>query len=107
MRIIFMGTPELACVSLRALSAEPQFQVLAAVTQPDRPKGRNLKLCFPPVKELAAQHGLPVLQPQRAREEAFIETLRRLAPELIVVAAFGQILPQTILDLPVHGCLNV
>src|SRR5215472_15610708 len=102
-----MGTPELACVSLRDLLRQPQFTVVAVVTQPDRPKGRDLKLHPSPVKELALQHNLPVLQPQRSRDPAFIDSLRPFAPELIVVAAFGQILPQTILDLPRYGCLNV
>src|SRR6185436_19403724 len=83
------------------------FQVATVVTQPDQPKGRGLKLQPPPVKELALKKNLPVLQPQRARDEAFIAQLRELAPELIVVAAYGHILPQTILDLPRFGCLNV
>jgi len=107
MRIIFMGTPELAAASLRALIASPEFQVLAAVTQPDHPKGRGLKLQPSPVKEVALQNNLSVLQPQRAREETFIEQLSALQPELIAVAAYGQILPKAILDLPRFGCLNV
>ncbi len=106
-RIVFMGTPELAGESLRALLREPAFQIVAAVTQPDRPKGRALKLTPSPVKEIAADAGLPVLQPEKAREENFITELRALRPDVIAVAAFGQILPQTILDLPRHGCLNV
>src|SRR5436190_13433051 len=102
-----MGTPELACVSLRALLNQPQFQVVAVATQPDRPKGRDLKLHCSPIKEIAVEQGIPVLQPQRAPDEGFIESLRTFAPELIVVAAFGQILPQAILDLPRYGCINV
>lgn len=102
-----MGTPELAGASLRALLATPDFQIVAAVTQPDQPKGRGLHLQPPPVKEIAQQAGLPVLQPQRAREETLIEQLRALAPDLVAVAAYGQILPQAILDLPRFGCLNV
>src|SRR5437667_4716033 len=102
-----MGTPELACASLRALLRQPQFQVVAVVTQPDRPKGRDLKLYCSPVKELAVEQGIPVLQPQRARDNGFIESLQAFAPELIVVAAFGQILPQAILELPKYGCINV
>jgi methionyl-tRNA formyltransferase len=102
-----MGTPELARVSLQALLARTDFTVIAVVTQPDRPKGRDLKLTPSPVKELALQSNLPVLQPERARNENFIEELRNLEPELIVVAAFGQILPQSILDLPRFGCVNV
>lgn len=102
-----MGTPELAASSLRALLAAPDFQIVAVVTQPDQPKGRGLHLQPSPVKEVAQQAGLPVLQPQRAREESFIEQLRALAPDLIAVAAYGQILPQAILDLPRFGCLNI
>lgn len=107
LRIVFMGTPDLAAVSLRALLANAEFQVAAVVTQPDRPKGRHLKLQFSPVKEVAVEHGLPVLQPQRAREAELIMRLSEIVSDLIVVAAFGQILPQSILDLPKHGCLNV
>ena len=107
LRIIFMGTPDLAAASLRALLREPAFQIVAVVTQPDRPKGRDLKLQPSPVKQLALEAGLPVLQPEKAREEKFIAELRALQPELIAVAAFGQILPKAILDLPRFGCLNV
>jgi methionyl-tRNA formyltransferase len=102
-----MGTPELARTSLRALLARSQFQVIAVVTQPDRPKGRDLKLTASPVKEVALDSNLPVLQPERARSEDFIEQLRQLKPDLIVVAAFGQILPQSILELPKFGCINL
>ena len=102
-----MGTAELACASLAALVRQPEFTVLAVVTQPDRPKGRDLKLTPSPAKVLALHHGLPVLQPERARNPEFIESLRRLAPDLMVVAAYGQILPQAILDAPRYGCLNV
>ncbi len=107
LKIIFMGTAELSCASLEALTQEKQFQVAAVVTQPDRPKGRDLKPQSSPVKMLAEKSRLPVLQPARARDEKFIAGLRELKPDLIVVAAYGQILPQTILDLPRHGCLNV
>lgn len=107
LRIIFMGTAELACASLRALAQSPDFSILAVVTQPDRPKGRELKLHPSPVKELALRLNLPVLQPERARKEEFVQELRKLAPDLMVVAAYGQILPQSILDLPRFGCLNV
>jgi methionyl-tRNA formyltransferase len=107
LRIVFMGTPELASASLRALIQSPNFRVVAVVTQPDRPKGRDLKLQASPVKEQALQAKLPVLQPERARSEPFLEQLRQLQPELIAVAAYGQILPKTILDLPRFGCLNV
>lgn len=102
-----MGTARLACASLEALAREPGFSVAAVVTQPDRPKGRALHPQPPPVKECALAAKLPVLQPVRAREEAFIGELRGLQPDLIVVAAYGQILPQSILDIPRFGCLNV
>jgi methionyl-tRNA formyltransferase len=107
MKIVFMGTAELSCASLEGLAGGKPFQVIAVVTQPDRPKGRELKLQPPPVKTLAQKLNLPVLQPARARDEKFIAELRGWAPELIVVVAYGQILPQRILDLPRHGCLNV
>ncbi len=102
-----MGTAELACTSLEALTRQPDFSVLAVVTQPDRPKGRDLKLQPSPVKQLALRAQLPVLQPERARNENFIHELRQLQPDLIVVTAYGQILPPAILDLPRFGCLNV
>jgi methionyl-tRNA formyltransferase len=107
LRIIFMGTAELACASLKALCREQSFQVVAVVSQPDKPKGRDLKVHFTPVKQLAVAEGLPVMQPQRARNESFIKELGGLHPDLIVVAAYGQILPQSILDLPRFGCVNV
>ena len=107
LRIIFMGTAELSCASLAALARDEKFQLVAVVTQPDKPRGRELKLQPSPVKLLALELGLPVLQPARARDEKFIAELRTLNPDLIVVVAYGQILPQTILDLPRHGCLNL
>jgi methionyl-tRNA formyltransferase len=106
-RIVFMGTAELACASLEALAAAPGFEVVAVVTQPDRPKGRALKLQPSPVKQAALRAGLPVLQPERARDAAFWEELRRLEPGLIVVAAYGQLLPPAILTLPARGCFNL
>lgn len=102
-----MGTPELAAVSLEALLAAKGLQVVGVVTQPDRPKGRDLKLQPSPVKELAVRTGLPVLQPAKARAPEFLESLRALNSDLIAVAAFGQILPQSLLDLPRFGCINV
>jgi methionyl-tRNA formyltransferase len=107
LRIIFMGTAELACASLEALAQQTGFTVAAVVTQPDRPKGRDLKLAPSPVKETAQRLGLPVLQPERARDENFIAELRQTQPGLIAVAAYGQILPAAILDLPRWGSLNV
>jgi methionyl-tRNA formyltransferase len=107
LRIIFMGTAELACASLEALTGQNDFAVVAVVTQPDRPKGRDLKLQPSPVKEVALKHELPVLQPERARTPEFVQTLAEFKPDVIVVAAYGQILPKSILDLPRFGCLNV
>jgi methionyl-tRNA formyltransferase len=107
LRIIFLGTAELSCASLQALAGDAKFQIAAVATQPDQPQGRDLKLQPSPVKSLALRLGLPVLQPERARDEKFIAELRALQPDLIVVVAYGQILPPAILDLPRHGCLNV
>jgi methionyl-tRNA formyltransferase len=102
-----MGTPELARVSLAALLDGPGFEIVAVVTQPDRPKGRNLAVQPSPVKELATQHNLPVLQPDTARDPAFLAQLRAFAPDLIVVVAYGHILPPALLELPRYGCVNV
>jgi len=107
LRIIFMGTAPLACASLIALLEKKEFQISAVVTQPDRPKGRDLKLQPSAVKQVALENNLPVLQPERARDPAFIEKLRELKPDLIVVAAYGQILSPSILEIPRFGCLNV
>ena len=107
MQILFMGTAELSCASLQALASDEKFRVIAVVTQPDKPKGRELRLQPSPVKALALKLRLPVLQPVRARDEKFIAELRELKPDLIVVVAYGQILPPAILELPRHGCLNV
>jgi len=106
LRIVFMGTAEIACPSLLGLNAAG-FQVAAVVTQPDKPGGRHLQLHPSPVKQAALAGPFPVLQPLRARDEDFIAELRRLQPDLIVVAAYGQILPPAILGLPAHGCLNI
>ena len=107
LRIVFMGTAELACASLKALLQSPHVEVPAVVTQPDRPKGRDLKLQPSPVKKIAAAAGLLVLQPERARHPDFLAELAVLRPDLLVVAAYGQILPQTMLDLPRFGGINV
>lgn len=106
MRIIFMGTPAFAVPSLEQL-AEAGFRIEAVVTQPDRPRGRGQKLCPSPVKEKALALGLPVLQPEKVREQEFQARLKELAPDVIAVVAFGQILPPEILDLPPLGCINV
>jgi methionyl-tRNA formyltransferase len=102
-----MGTPELARVCLVALANSPLWQVTGVVAQPDRPAGRGLQPQPPPVKTEALQRGLPVLQPERARDPAFLEQLRLWNPDVIVVAAYGQILPPDLLALPPRGCLNV
>jgi len=108
LRVVFMGTAPLACASLSALArGAPNVEIVGVVTQPDRPKGRDLKIQPSAVKESALRLQLPVLQPERARAPEFIEEIRCLAPDLIVVVAFGQILPQALLDVPRHGCLNV
>ncbi len=107
LRTVFMGTAELACASLEALVRAPDLTVAAVVTQPDRPRGRDLKLQPSPVKQVALRHHLPVLQPERARAESFLAQLRELRPDIIAVAAYGQILPKAILELPRFGCLNV
>ena len=106
LRLVFMGTPEFACPTLQKL-IERNEQIVAVVSQPDRPKGRGQQLAAPPVKLLAERHGIPVLQPLKVRAPEFIDTLRELAPDLIVVIAFGQILPKALLDIPRHGCINV
>jgi len=107
LRIVFMGTAELACASLKALLASATSQVVAAVTRPDRPKGRDMKAQPTPVKTIAKEAGLPVLQPEKARDPNFLSELTELKPDVIVVVAYGQILPQIILDLPTFGCINV
>jgi methionyl-tRNA formyltransferase len=107
LKTVFMGTADLACASLTALLHWPGCQVIAVVSQPDKPKGRDLQLVPTPVKLVAQAAGIPVLQPAKARLPEFLEQLRQLAPDLIVVAAYGQILPQALLDIPRLGCLNV
>ena len=102
-----MGTAELGVPILQALQKQPDWEVVAVVSQPDRPRGRNLEVQPTPIKQAAMAAGLPVLQPERARNPEFIEALKKLAPELIVVVAYGQILPQSILDVPRFGCVNV
>ena len=106
MKIVFMGTPEFAVPCLQKIIDEGH-EVIGVVTQPDKPKGRGKKLAMPPVKELALKYDIPVYQPLKAREESFVDTLKEMNPELIVVVAFGQILPKSILDIPKYGCVNV
>jgi len=106
LRIVFMGTPEFAIPSLETIY-QRGYEIIGVVTQPDRPKGRGQKLAPPPVKEWALSKGLSVFQPEKVRDSAFVETLKELAPDLIVTAAYGQILPKTVLDIPPLGCINV
>jgi methionyl-tRNA formyltransferase len=106
LRVVFMGTPRFACPTLQRL-IDRGDGILAVVTQPDRPRGRGQKPLPTPVKELAGQHGLTVLQPPRVRAPEFIDSVRELNPDLIVVVAFGQILPTALLEIPRYGCINV
>ena len=106
MRVIFMGTPDFAVASLEKI-IEAGHEVVLAVTQPDKPKGRGKAFAFPPVKECAVAHGIEVFQPKRIKDDANVEYLKKYKPDIIIVAAFGQILPKRILDLPKYGCVNV
>ncbi|HWI40460.1 MAG TPA: methionyl-tRNA formyltransferase [Verrucomicrobiae bacterium] len=106
LRIIFMGTPEFACPTLQRI-IDRGDTILAVFTQPDRPKGRGQRPEPPPVKALAEKHGIPVIQPLKVRVPEVIEQIRQMEPDLVVVVAFGQILPQALLDIPKHGCINV
>lgn len=107
MKLVFMGTPDFAVDTLTAL-VEAGHQVAAAVTQPDKAKGRGKGMSMPPVKEKAMSFGIPIYQPERIKtDEAFFDILKEINPDAIVVAAFGQILPKRILELPKYGCVNV
>ncbi|MBQ7370938.1 MAG: methionyl-tRNA formyltransferase, partial [Blautia sp.] len=105
-RIIYMGTPDFAVPPLRALT-EAGYTVTGVVTQPDKPKGRGKTMLPTPVKEEALKHDIPVLQPEKVRAPEFLDILKGLQPDLIVVAAFGQIIPKAILELPEYGCINI
>jgi methionyl-tRNA formyltransferase len=104
--IVFMGTPDFAVPCLEVLVNE-KYDLLAVVTQPDRPRGRGQKISFSPVKTAALSHNIPVLQPEKIKCPDFQATLMQLRPDLIVVVAFGQFLPTVLLDLPKYGCINV
>jgi len=106
MKILFMGTPEFAQISLERLINE-KFQICGVVTQPDKPKGRGQKLSPPPVKALALTHGISIFQPETLKDGAFAETLAALSPDIIIVVAYGKILPKYILKFPKFGCVNV
>ena len=106
MRVVFMGTPDIAATCLKKILADGT-QVVGVYTQPDRPKNRGMKLAFSPVKEVALENGLPVFQPENFREEATVEELRALQPDVVAVVAYGRILPQSVLDVPKYGCINI
>jgi len=104
-RLVFMGTPEFSLPGLSSLMAAPNLEIVGVFTQPDKPVGRKQILTPPPVKELALKHGLKIFQPEKIKSE--VETIKNLRPDLIVVIAYGKIIPQTILDIPAYGCINV
>ena len=106
MRIVFMGTPDFAAASLQKLLDE-RFDVVGVFTQPDKPRGRGMELSFSPVKELALAHGLPVYQPEKMRDGTAYEQVKALSPDILVVVAYGRILPDDILALPRYGAVNV
>ena len=106
MKIVYMGTPDFAVNPLHAL-AEAGYEVAGVVTQPDKPKGRGKTMLPTPVKEEALKHGFPVYQPVKVRDPEFLQVLEKLEPDIIVVAAFGQIIPKSILELPKYGCINI
>ena len=106
MRVVFMGTPDIAATCLKKILADG-FEVVGVYTQPDRPKGRGMKMVFSPVKEVAMAHEIPVFQPENFREEETVEQLRALQPDVCAVVAYGRILPQRVLDIPTCGCINI
>lgn len=106
MRVVFMGTPDIAATCLKRILADG-FQVVGVYTQPDRPKGRGMKLTASPVKEVALEAGIPVFQPENFREEETVAALRALKPDVCAVVAYGRILPQKVLDVPTFGCINI
>lgn len=106
-RIVFMGTPEIAAVALRSLLADSRLDVVGVVAQPDRPKGRSMQRTPPPTKTVAQANDVPVLQPQKANDSAFLEAVRGLKPEVLVVLAYGQILRPRLLDMPPKGAVNI
>ena len=105
-RILFMGTPAFALPSLQLLHSQ-KYPIIGVISQPDRPQGRGLKEVAPPVKILAQELGLPIFQPEKVRDASFLETFYQLKPEMVVVVAFGQILPKEIIDYPPMQCLNI
>lgn len=106
MNIIYMGTPEFAVPSLKML-IEKGYNVTSVFCQPDKPKGRGHKMLFPPVKEVAVENNIPVFQPATLKSEEIQEEIRKQSPDVIVVVAYGKILPKAVLEAPKHGCINV
>ncbi len=106
MRVVFMGTPDISAVCLKKILAD-KFSVVGVYTQPDRPKGRGMKLTVSPVKQIALEAGIPVFQPENFRDEETVQQLRALKPDVCAVVAYGQILPQKVLDIPTRGCINI
>ena len=106
MRVVFMGTPDIAATCLKKIIADG-FQVIGVYTQPDRPKGRGMKMVFPPVKEVAIVNDIPVFQPENFRDDETVEQLKALQPDVVAVVAYGRILPQRVLDLVPNGFINI
>ena len=106
MRVVFMGTPDIAATCLKKI-LDDGFQVVGVYTQPDRPKNRGMKLAFSPVKEVALAAGIPVFQPENFREDTDVDALRQLKPDVVAVVAYGRLLPQRVLDIPQNGCINI
>ena len=106
MKVVFMGTPDIAATCLKKIIADG-FEVVGVYTQPDRPKGRGMKLVFPPVKEVAIANNIPVFQPENFREDETVEQLKALAPDVVAVVAYGRILPQRVLDIVPNGFINI
>ena len=106
MRVVFMGTPDIAATCLKRI-LDDGSDVVAVYTQPDRPKGRGMKMTFSPVKEVALAAGIPVYQPENFKEEETVQTLANLQPDVVAVVAYGRILPQSVLDIPKFGCINI
>ena len=106
MRVVFMGTPDIAATCLKKIIADG-FEVVGVYTQPDRPKGRGMKMVYSDVKEVALANNLPVFQPENFREEETVQQLADLKPDICAVVAYGRILPQKVLDIPTHGCINI
>ncbi len=106
MRVVFMGTPDIAATCLKKIIADG-FEVVGVYTQPDRPKGRGMKMVYSPVKEVALIQNLPVFQPESFRDESVIAEFAALQPDICAVVAYGRLLPQAILDIPTCGCINI